>query len=204
MTGFDVADLSTREIYKLLIGPIVPRPIAWVSTVSAEGVKNLAPFSYFNACSSDPPMLGFSVSEPKLVDKTAKDTLTHLRETNDFVVNIANADLLNEVFTTAFEFPVDVDEFEVANLTAATSETVTAPRVFQAPVSYECVVHQIVPLGLSHWVIGRVTYIHVRDGLIDENFRTDVAALRPLGRMPGPTFSTKMNCVQPSVDPIAD
>lgn len=204
MPGFDVSDLSAREMYKLLIGPIVPRPIAWVSTVSAGGQKNLAPFSYFNAVSSNPPMLGFSVSEPKMAHKTAKDTLTHLRETNDFVVNIANADLLDQVFTTAFEYPVDVDEFAVAKLTAVSSETVSAPRVLEAPVSYECVVHTIVPVGSSHWVIGRVTYVHVRQGLIDENFRTDLDVFKPLGRMPGPSFTTEMNSVLPQFEPVVE
>ena len=123
--------------------------------------------------------------------------MTHLRETNDFVVNLASADLLDSVFATAFEYPAEVDEFEVANLTAVSSQTVNSPRVLEAPVSYECVVHTILPVGSSRLVIGRVTYIHVRDGLIDNNFRTNLDALRPLGRMPGPSYTTKMNSVFP-------
>lgn len=195
MAEFDVAALSSRQIYKLLIGCVVPRPIAWVSTVSSSGTRNIAPFSYFNAVSSQPPMLGFSVAEPKVPGKAEKDTLTCLRDTGDFVVNLASAALLDRLIVTSIEYEAGVDEFSVAGLTPIPGVRVTSPRIGEASASFECRLHTVVPLGLSSWVIGRVVHAHVRDDLVDERLHIDAEAFEPIGRMPGPAYTTKMNVV---------
>lgn len=203
MTGYDVTALTPREVYKVLIGSVVPRPIAWVSCRGRDAVQNIAPFSYFTVVSSDPPMLGFSVAEPKAPGKDVKDTLALVRQSGEFVVNIPSANLMDELVLTSVEYAADVDEFAVAGLTAAACERVGAPRIAEAPVSFECVLHSTVDLGRSTWVMGSVVYAHIRDGLVGADLKMDAAALRPLGRMPGPTFCTELNVVPRAVE-LAD
>jgi flavin reductase (DIM6/NTAB) family NADH-FMN oxidoreductase RutF len=203
VTGYDVSTLTPHQNYKLLCGAVVPRPLAWVSCLSPRGVPNIAPFSFFNIVSSDPPMLGFSVSKSLVVGKGVKDTLAFVRESREFVVNIPTADLLDELVITSIEYPPEVDEFDAAGLTAAACERIAAPRIGEAPVSFECVLHSAVDLGGSTWVMGTVVYAHFREGLISGDCKPDPAKLRPLGRMPGPTFSTQMNVV-PRAASLAD
>lgn len=203
MTGYDVSTLTPHQNYKLLCGGVVPRPIAWVSTRSPHGVANIAPFSFFNIVCSDPPMLGFSVSKSLVPGKEVKDTLAVVRESREFVINIPSAELLDELVLTSIEYPPEVDEFEVAGLTPKPCERVEAPRIAEAPVSFECVLHSAVDLGRSAWVMGTVVYAHFREGLVGGDCKPDPAKLRPLGRMPGPRFSTQMNVV-PRAAQLAD
>jgi flavin reductase (DIM6/NTAB) family NADH-FMN oxidoreductase RutF len=196
VTGYDVATLTPHQNYKLLCGSVVPRPLAWVSCRSPEGTANIAPFSFFNIVCSDPPMLGFSVSKPLVAGKAVKDTLSFVRDSREFVVNIPTADQIDQLVITSIEYAPDVDEFEAAGLTAAACERVAAPRIAEAPVSFECELHSAIDLGRSTWVMGRVVYAHFHDGLVGEDFKTDHSKLRPLGRMPGPSFSTEMNVVR--------
>lgn len=200
MPSFSIADLTARQVYKLLVGSIVPRPIAWVSCRSADGRNNIAPFSYFNAVSSRPPMVGFSIEEPKVAGKTVKDTRRLIEETGEFVVNLANADLIDQVVITSVEYDCDIDEFEVAGLSAVTGTTVAAPRIAEAPISFECRLHTAVDLGLSVWMIGEVRHAHVRGDLLADNFDIDIQAYRPLGRLAGARFCTSMNVVPRSVE----
>ena len=184
----DPAGLDPQSCYKLLIGSVVPRPIAWTSTVSREGIYNLAPFSFFTVASRQPPMLCISVGPPPESeggDHPAKDTLSNIEETEEFVVNIVSLSLSNTMFESSKNHPPEADEFEKAGLTPAPCEVVEAPRVEEAGVSMECLLDRVLPLGTDHLVIGRMVRFHVRDELYGENGRIDVAGLDPLGRLAG-------------------
>ena len=180
----DPDTLDPQSCYKLLIGSVVPRPIAWASTVSREGVRNLAPFSFFTVASRQPPMLCISVG-PRPEEDLDKDTLSNVEETGEFVVNIVSLSLSNTMFESSKNHPPEADEFEKAGLTPAPCEVVGAPRVEEAGVSMECLLDRILPLGTDHLVIGRMVRFHVRDELYGENGRIDVAGLDPLGRLAG-------------------
>jgi flavin reductase (DIM6/NTAB) family NADH-FMN oxidoreductase RutF len=180
----DPDTLDPQSCYKLLIGSVVPRPIAWTSTVSREGVRNLAPFSFFTVASRQPPMLCISVG-PRPDGDWDKDTLSNVEETGEFVVNIVSLSLSNTMFESSKNHPPEADEFEKAGLTPAPCEVVGAPRVEEAGVSMECLLDQVLPLGTDHLVIGRMVRFHVRDELYGDNGRIDVAGLDPLGRLAG-------------------
>ncbi len=180
----DPDTLDPQSCYKLLIGSVVPRPIAWTSTVSREGVRNLAPFSFFTVASRQPPMLCISVG-PRGDEDLDKDTLSNVEETGEFVVNIVSLSLSNTMFESSKNHPPEADEFEKAGLTPAPCEVVGAPRVEEAGVSMECLLDRVLPLGSDHLVIGRMVRFHVQDELYGENGRIDVAGLDPLGRLAG-------------------
>lgn len=181
----DPQDLDPRSVYKLLIGSVVPRPIAWASTVSAAGVRNLAPFSFFTVASRNPPMLCISIGERTSEDRPTKDTLDNIEETGEFVINVVSLPLSNAMHESSGSHPPEADEFEKASLTPAPCEVVGAPRVGEAGVSMECVLDRVLTLGSDHLVIGRMVRFHVRDDLYGENGRIDVSKLAPLGRLAG-------------------
>jgi flavin reductase (DIM6/NTAB) family NADH-FMN oxidoreductase RutF len=181
----DPSELDPQSVYKLLIGSVVPRPIAWTSTVSTGGVRNLAPFSFFTVASRQPPMLCISVGPRVDSNIPTKDTLDNVEETGEFVVNIVSLSLSNTMFESSKSHPPEADEFEKAGLTPAPCEVVGAPRVEEAGVSMECLLDRVLPLGSDHLVIGRMVRFHVRDELYGENGRIDVAGLDPLGRLAG-------------------
>ena len=172
--------------YRLLVGSVVPRPIAFVSTRSTAGVNNLAPFSFFNAVCGDPPVVLFC---PVWRDPM-KDTLANVRETREFVVNIVNEDIVEQMNVCSAEFPANVDEFAMSGLTPVASDLVRAPRVAESPVSMECTLLQVVeisgrPLG-GNIVIGEVVRFHVDDRVVDAgSYRIDAEKLRAVGRMSG-------------------
>jgi flavin reductase (DIM6/NTAB) family NADH-FMN oxidoreductase RutF len=180
----DPDTLDPQSRYKLLIGSVVPRPIAWTSTVSREGVRNLAPFSFFTVASRNPPMLCISVGPRTDQPPDTKDTLNNITEMGEFVINIVSLPLSNSMYESSGTHPPKADEFEKAGLTPAPCEVVTAPRVEEAAVSMECVLDRVLELGTYHLIIGRVVRFHVRDELY-ENGRIDVAKLQPLGRLAG-------------------
>jgi flavin reductase (DIM6/NTAB) family NADH-FMN oxidoreductase RutF len=187
------AEHSNKENYKLLIGTIIPRPIAFVSTRSSEGQNNLAPFSFFTAVTSKPPTICFA---PALRGKDAgkKDTLRYIEETGEFVVNVVTEDIAVQMNETAGDFPPEVDEFEYAGLTPVPSQLVKPPRVKESPINMECKLYKIVPVGPAEagggaLVIGEVVLFHVSDTLID-NFRIDYDAFRPLARLAGQDYTT--------------
>lgn len=188
---FDPGIETPQNIYKLLVGAIVPRPIAFVSTLSADGVRNLAPFSFFTAISANPPVICFSPMV-RASDGHTKDTLNNIRETGEFVVNIVSEEFAGRMNITAQEFPPEVDEFEQAGLTPVASDLVKPPRVAESHVNMECRLVQIVdvsrkPLGGSI-VLGEVVRFHVHDELFD-NFRIDPDQLHAIGRMAGATYA---------------
>jgi flavin reductase (DIM6/NTAB) family NADH-FMN oxidoreductase RutF len=177
---FDARDLTPAKAYGLLKASVVPRPIAWTSTVSDDGVNNLAPFSFFTVVSSDPPMVLLSLEfhDCGLV----KDSAANIEATGEFVVNIAPSAYACEVDVTSQTFDAHVDEFAVAGLTPVPSRHVRPCRVAEAPISLECRLHTTVQPGSDRLVIGEVVAFHVARGVLGEDGRIDMARLDPLGR----------------------
>lgn len=184
-TRFDMERLAPRAIYKLLIGTVVPRPIAWVTTISPDGVVNAAPYSFFNCLSADPPILALGVEN--WADMRFKDTAHNIRMTEEFTVNIVSDALVEAMNVTAVPFPATVDELAVAGLTAAPGETVACPRIAEAPVAFECRRHVGIAVGKSREIVlGRVLAAHIHSDLVDpENFYVDQLGLDAIGRMGG-------------------
>lgn len=192
MLSFDPASLSTGTIYRLMISGIVPRPIAFVSTIDANRVVNLAPFSYFNAVSSDPPCLMFSVTRKN--DGSKKDTLLNVESSRQFVVNTVSEWMAEPMNHCSGEYPFGVSELEKAGLSAVESTRVAPPRVKESPVHFECELERIVEIGeakpgAASIVIGRIVMIHAAEGAYDPDrgaLRAD--ALRPLARLGGLSY----------------
>jgi flavin reductase (DIM6/NTAB) family NADH-FMN oxidoreductase RutF len=204
------SELSHRELYALILNSVAPRPIAWVSTVSASGRHNLAPFSFFNAVSIDPPLLAFAPGlrpsiQPDTNHGEAKDTLRNIRETREFVVNVVTYDLAEAMNLTSGEYDPSVDEFELAQLTREPSEVVRPSRVAGSPVSFECKLHQILdfspaPTG-SSLVIGEVVSIHVDEAHLKDG-KLDRDSLDLIGRMGGIQYTRttqRFEMVRPKV-----
>jgi flavin reductase (DIM6/NTAB) family NADH-FMN oxidoreductase RutF len=184
--------LGERETYKLLIGCVVPRPIAWVSTVDRSGARNLAPFSFFNAVGSNPPAVTISISYIDNPDRR-KDTLRNIEDTGEFVVNIVDEALAQAMNATSANYPLDVDEFDVAGVAPAPSVVVRPPCVAGAPVSLECKLFTLVPVGQgpgsATLVIGVIQLIHVRSDVINERHYIDIMKLRPIARLAGASYA---------------
>jgi flavin reductase (DIM6/NTAB) family NADH-FMN oxidoreductase RutF len=180
----DPSSQSAAENYKLLIGSILPRAIAWVSTLSEAGVANLAPISFFTAVGRKPPMISISL-QPRSDGVTLKDTFVNIRDTGEFVVNIVNLELAHAMHRSAFEFPSEVDEFTAIGLEKAESVVVRPPRVKNSPVAMECKVERIIPIGdqSEHVVFGEVVRFQVRDDLYLDRGRIDTAGLQAVGRL---------------------
>ena len=190
---------------RVLTGVVVPRPIAFVSTVSTDGIVNLAPYSFFNAVAYDPPTIVFSSS--RRAPTKEKDTLANIEATGEFVVNIVVDDIAEAMNKTAAEYPADVSEFEIAGLTPAPSDRVKAPRVAESPVNMECRLVQVVPIGSGDHahglVIGEIIWMHVRDDIIDGH-RINHQVLKPTGRLAGNMYchtDDTYEMVRPVYDP---
>ena len=188
----EVAGRHPRENYAMLISCVVPRPIAFVTTVSPAGVVNLAPFSFFNGVAGNPPMVMFAPANDR--HGREKDSLTNLRQLGEFVVNIvphASAEAMNE---TSFEYPPDVSELAVCGFTAIPSHHVRPPRVAESPVHLECRLVQVVDLGTGplagHICIGEVLCFHVADGYLAPDGVVDPAKLDAIARMGGDWYAT--------------
>ena len=173
----------------VLTGVIVPRPIAFVSTISPDGVVNLAPFSFYNVVSSSPPTV--VVASSRNADWKAKDTLANIEATGEFVVNVVVDDIAEAMNRTAAEYPSNVNEFEIAELTPTPSDLVKSPRVAESPVNIECRLKQVVPIGSganeSGLIIGEIVLMHVRDDIINGH-RIDHLKLSPTGRLAGSMY----------------
>jgi flavin reductase (DIM6/NTAB) family NADH-FMN oxidoreductase RutF len=182
---FDFKDIPGKERYKLLGSTVTPRPIAWVVSQDTKGVLNAAPFSFFNVLSGDPAVVAIGIGNRK--PGQAKDSRANIRESGEFVVNLvseANAEAMN---ITGIEFDPDVDELEQAGLTTLPSVRVKPPRIAESPVALECELMQIVDLGESGIVLGRVLAMHVHDEMVLDatNHYIDTPKLKLLGRMHG-------------------
>ena len=181
--AFRVADLGSKDAYKLLTSALVPRPIAWVSTVSSVGVPNLAPYSFFNAVAGDPLTVMFAPSFKP--DGVPKDSLKNAQETGEFVVNLADEALAEALNHTSGAFAHGVSEFAEAGLEALPSSLVAPPRVAAAPVALECRVSQIVPVtdSRSVMVLGQVLVLHVRGDLLGDDGLIVAERFQPIARL---------------------
>lgn len=184
-------ELNTTDRYKLIIGSVVPRPIAWVSTMDADGRLNLAPFSYFTAVATDPMTLLFCPGWSSARNRM-KDTLLNIRQVPEFVINIVDEATKEAMNLSATEFEAGISEFEWAGVTPAFSQAVRVPRVAESPIAFECTLQQIVVVkegpGGGAAVFGEVQQIHVRDDVI-ANGRILPEKLQPIGRLAGTTYA---------------
>lgn len=181
----DFSKLKPRERYKLLISLVVPRPIAWVTSLNPDGSVNAAPFSFFNAMGSDPPILALGIGNH---DRTRpKDTAANIKQSGFFVVNLVSEDLAEAMNITAVEFPEGVSEVKAAGLELAPSVHVLVPRIAQAPAAFECRLHSVLEIGRNRILIGEVLGAYVRDEFVSdpEKLYVDSGALRLMGRMGG-------------------
>ncbi|MBN6187471.1 flavin reductase family protein [Aneurinibacillus sp. BA2021] len=189
--NIEPSTLPWNEAYKLMIGSILPRPIAFVSTLNQEGQANLAPFSFFTAISAEPMMVCFSPMR-RGTDGAPKDTLVNIESTREFVVNIVGEKIVNQMNDCAIEYPADIDEFEAVGLTKADSQIVKPPRVAESDVQLECVLHEVLHFGdkpgAGSLVIGQVVNIHVKDDLYFDG-KIDTEKLQPIGRLAGQVYT---------------
>lgn len=183
--------LTNQERYKLLIGTILPRPIALVSTLSAEGIPNLAPFSFFTGVCSSPLIICFSPMR-RSSDGEKKDTLINIEQTGEFVVHVVSEAMAQQMNQTAAEYPANISEFEMAGFTPIPSQKVKPYRVQESPVQMECVLHQIVPVGdqvgSASLVLGRVVELHFSPDVY-ENGKVITSKLKPIARLAGTSYT---------------
>jgi flavin reductase (DIM6/NTAB) family NADH-FMN oxidoreductase RutF len=184
---FDLAQISQTDAYKLLVSTVVPRPIALATTIDARGRVNAAPFSFFNAVSSVPPVVVLGISPGDPDGDGYKDTERNIRDSGEFVVNLVDEALAEQMNICAVDFPAGTGELEKAELTALPSVGVRPPRIAQSPVSFEC--HRVTGVSLgprSTLEIGRVIHIHIRDDLVDlAKAYVHTEKMRLIGRMHG-------------------
>ena len=184
------SDLSTRELYAWMIRLITPRPIAWVSTISAAGVTNLAPFSFFNGVGANPPTVLFCPANNRFGQP--KDTLVNVRQTGQFVVNLVTESDAESMNLTSSEVDPEVDEFEFASIPKASCQHVSPPRVANASAALECELVEAITLGTgpggANLVIGRIVWFHLADRLLDEQGEFRPEQLDTIGRMGGQDY----------------
>lgn len=182
---FDFEKIGAENAYKLVVSSVVPRPIAWVVSQDEKGVVNAAPYSFFNAFSSDPCVVGIGCGPRP--EGAAKDTLANIRATGEFVVNLVPERLVHEMNVGAVDFPAGVDEVAEAGLTTAPSSKVKVPRIAESPVALECVTFQLIPAGKHTIVLGRVVGLHIADDCVLDaaRFYVDTPKLGLVGRMHG-------------------
>jgi len=184
---FDLADVEPIDRYKLLSGLIVPRPIGWIGTRREDGSNNLAPFSFFNLVSTNPPVVLFSAGSHR---NRPKDSAELARSSGEFTVNIVSEDVVEAMSTTSGAYTAEDDEFVIAGLTPVTGTIVGAPMVAESPANLECLVNQVIEVGEGgriRLVIGDVVAVHVRGDLLDGT-RVEHDVLRAVGRMAGDTY----------------
>ncbi len=211
--------LPHRELYNILINAVVPRPIAWVSTLSASGRPNLAPFSFFNAVCAKPPLLAFATGmrTPYKSEAAAdeaeghpgvhvKDTLRNIREIGEFVINVVSFELAEAMNLTSGEYDASVDEFELAKVASASSHVVRPRRVADSPVSFECKLYQILDFNPAaeggSLVIGEIVSVHIDEGHLKDG-RLDRDSLDLVGRMGGMQYTRttqRFEMVRPKVE----
>lgn len=187
----DPLNLDLKSIYKLITGIVVPRPIGWISTTDKNGIHNLAPFSFFNIISHDPPHVVFCASTQ---ENSNQDTLNNVITTQEFVVNMVTEEVLEAMNATSTPIPSNESEFDYANLTPINSTIVKAPRVKESAIHLECkMVHHYQlenhQQGGSTLVVGKIVMIHVEDHLVDENYKINNNLYQPISRLAGANYS---------------
>ena len=186
-TRLDPGDYDAEKIYRLLTGLVVPRPIAWVTSLSSTGVLNLAPFSAFTFVSQKPPMLAISVGRKGDI---YKDTAQNILASREYVIHIADSPLMNAVHESSVEHPADISEVAHLGLETIASERVKVPRLAAPPVAMECRFHQCLEFGelRSRLIVGEVVLFHIRGGLLNDG-KIETAALDPIARIGGPRYA---------------
>lgn len=190
-TSIDVRSLPAPDAYRLIIGSVVPRPIAFVSTINAQSIGNLAPFSFFTGISSNPPCVVISVARKP--DGSKKDTLRNIEETKEFVVNAVSEWIAEPMVHCAATYPYGIDEMSKVGLTPLASQVVRPPRVKESALQMECAVHQLVEVGdgspgSTTLVIGKILMFHGAEGVL-KNGRIDPRALKPVARLGGISYT---------------
>lgn len=186
----DPSQHSATDNYKLLTNLVVPRPIAWVTSLNKSGTVNLAPFSFFNAVSGEPLFIVVSVGHRD--DESQKDTARNVLESGEFVVNMVNEELMNAMTISAADFPAGSSELEAAGLHTTPSEKIKVPRVAESPVNLECRLHTSLALGVNTLLVGAVVMLHVADHLID-SAKLHIHDFTPIGRMGSPSTYCRTN-----------
>ena len=188
----DPANQSFSENHKLMIGSIVPRPIALVSTISKGNIKNVAPFSYFNGVCSNPPTIMFAPARRGYDGKT-KDTLNNIRETNEFAINIVSEEIVEPMVACSTDYSDEVDEFKISDFTPIQCDKILAPRVKESKVVFECKLNTVIEIGPSKpgggfVVIGEIVLFHINDDVFKDG-KIDLSLLNPVGRLSGNNYS---------------
>jgi flavin reductase (DIM6/NTAB) family NADH-FMN oxidoreductase RutF len=191
MTEVDFEAITSYQRYKLMASLIVPRPIALVTTLGRNGVANAAPFSMFNMVGEDPPILMLSIN--RLQDGRLKDTAANILDSGEFVVHMSDESMAGKMHACGETFPADVSELAQVGLTPVASHRVKPPRIQEAPVAFECVLHEKLETPSRYVFIGRIQWLAARDGLIDtQAWRVNLRDYHPVGRF-GASFYTRTN-----------
>ena len=184
--NFEIEKATHRQVYNLLIGLVAPRPIALVTSMDEHGGLNAAPFSAYNYLCTDPPIIGIGVTDRATERFVPKDTAKNIRRTGEFVVNVVTEDLAERMSITATDFPSEVNELEIANLTTAPSRLVKVPRIAEAHAALECKEYMTMEIGRSRIVLGRVVAIYIEDEFVDPTGPyVRAEELHAIGRMNG-------------------
>lgn len=188
---FDPNELEHTAVYKLLTGAVIPRPIGWISSISENGVNNLAPFSYFNAVGDDPPHVMFAAGRS---NHSNKDTLDNVLATKQFVVNMVTEELTEQMNATAQSVPAEIDEFVLAGVTPLASLKVKPFRVKESPITFECeLVHHYFLEDHKHGgaciMVGRIIMMHIDDSVLLENYKINLQTYKPVARLAGSNYS---------------
>lgn len=195
---FDLRELQPRHAHDILSSSIIPRPIAWVSTINAKGEPNLAPFSFFTGVSWHPPVLAFSAVNRE--DGSKKDTVINIEETKEFVINIVSKDLLHPMECSAGPIPFGEDKTLIKGITLAPSKTIRPSRICEARVSFECVLDRIVSVSeganAGNLIIGRVLSLYAQDEIVKDGREIDWQGLDALGRLSGNRYCTIQSVIE--------
>ncbi len=178
----DTKQCSARELYKLLTGSVVPRPIALVSTKDSQGVYNVAPYSFFNVVTNSPPIVYFSIGERKI---NKKDTLDNIEMNRQFVINITHQEMAKEVNNAAALYKKDISEFDEVGFTPVKTKKIDSVAVKESLIHLECELEEIIKVGRGFMVLGRVVHFYVSDEIYLGNYKIDFEKLNPLARFAG-------------------
>lgn len=194
MTEIDISKMTASSRYVILTSLVVPRPIAFVTTINENGIVNAAPFSYFNLMGNDPPIVAIGIGKDESRKYGLKDTGYNIQKTREFVINIVNEDIVERVNLTSIDFPPEMDESEIAGLTKLPSVRVRPPRIKESASNFECRHLSTIEIGNVRVVIGEIIYLHIDEKYVtfqknDHHILTEL--IRPVGRMHGKDFYTR-------------
>ncbi len=186
MLSIDPTQIATKDLHQFMLAAVSPRPIAFASTISTDGQPNLAPYSFFNAFSSNPPILIFS-SNRRVANNTTKDTLRNVQDTGEVVINVVSHSIVRQMAIASIEYGSEVNEFEKAGFTPLASERVRPFRVAESPVQMECKVERIIPLGdqggAGNLIVCHIVLMHIAEEVLNEKGRIDPHKIDLMGRM---------------------